>query len=261
MDESARYFRKEWFNHFIHPELPDALKVQLLKEKLPELPHDLIISVAIDPASSQEEGADYTVIVTLGFSPTTRNYYVVDLFRERCTTEKQVKEMIRQFNKWSRERRTDGKGFVFGGFCIETYAYQATIEYWLKKFLREDFGLFGQRVFRRAENQANKTLRCSILSPMAEQRRLYFPYGTVRDIATNQLKFVSLYDVMEDELDEFPQGNNDDTVDALQRAYSVLIRHERKYADMGRYGRSGADQFLALENSTSFSDEIKQYFQ
>lgn len=253
-DEGAQFFNHAWFEFYVDKQsVPvewwDGLVVQGLKF----MPNDLLCVTSIDPAISEKDVADYSVVMTMGFSPSTRSYYVLDCFRERCSPEKQVKEMIRQGKRWDRTRHKDGYGHI--GYVIETYAYQASIKYWLKKFLKENDD-FNHRLFERAEQRADKATRVSMVSPVAEQRRLYFPVACKLDEADRQKKLYHPFSWLQDELNDFPMGAYDDGVDALQRCYSALIREERRYALMGAYGPEGIASMEAMMQSFNV---IKEY--
>ena len=88
---------------------------------------------------------------------------------------------------------------------------------------------------------------------MVEQNRLFFPLGLKRDVVTGEAFPTWTFQVMQDELAEFPNGANDDTVDALQRAYSVLLVEERRYVYSGLYGEDAPSGFESMVKSFSFA--------
>ncbi len=253
VEEGAKYFNSAWYEYFYSHDTPIEWADGFKSQNIGPAPQDLICVTSIDPAISKKESADYSVVMTAGFSPTRRNYYLLDLFRERCTPQKHVRMLVNQYEKWS-------KLYSHIGWVIESYAYQDSIRYWLKQEI-ERFGLYDARIITRAETGVDKTLRCSVMSPMVEQRRLYFPLSVKFDLLDNRKTVVHPAKVCEDELDDFDQGPNDDTVDALQRCYSVLIREEKKYADMRTYGPSGAEHIEAMLQSGTYGSLLKSYFQ
>lgn len=246
IEDTAKMFNKEWHKHYLHHTLPPNI-AQKLMEHYNGPPSDLLIVTAIDPNISKDDEADYTVVMTVGFSPTTRGYYVIDVFRERPTPKRQVDEMVDQAARWGKQYRTDDNGWVHLGFVVESHAYQASIAYWLRRALKKR--KMSADIVCRSEN-IDKTLRCSMMSPVAEQGRFYFPVGWRSDQVTNVGNIVNTYQVVEDELDEFPQGSYKDCVDALQRCYSRLVKEERKYVKAGRYG---------LEAISSFEKQMDAY--
>lgn len=252
VDEASQYFHHSWFRFYITADIPAPWIPELMENGYEALPRDMVCVTAIDPAISKRDTADYSCIVTVGFSPTQRKYYVLDMFRQRCSPEAQVREMIHQCRKWDKTNREDGQGVVHLGFVIETYAYQESIKYWLKKFLDNEQLENQYKLYTRAEHGVDKQLRISGMSPMVEQNRLLFPIAPKRDVVTGQYHAVMPYQVMQDEFDQFPHGANDDTVDAVQRAYSVLIKQEKLYAYSGVYGEHAAAGFDALERSHGF---------
>lgn len=240
VDESSQFFQADWFRFFIHHDIPREWVPNLMENGYTPLPPDMLLVTAIDPAISKKDKSDYTAVVTLGFSPSRRSYFVLDLYRDRCSPGTQVREMIRQARKWDKTLN-DGRGFVHLGFAVETYAYQESLRYWLKKALDNE-RLMNYRIWERHES-VDKPTRVSGMSPMVEQNRLFFPLGLKRDIITGEEFATWTLQDMQEELAEFPNGANDDTVDALQRAYSVLLAEERRYVYAGMYGDEAVDGF------------------
>lgn len=246
-EDQAAMFHHDWFRHYIHHTVSGEAFNSLMQAGYRPLPQDLLLITAIDPNTKDRDKDDYTVVATMGFSPTTRCYYIIDLYRDRPSPETQVREMLRHALRWGKQYREDGNGWVHLGFVVETIAYQNSIMYWLKKF-QDEMGVHGRR-YRREETGTDKVLRAAIMSPMVEQNRLYFPYGMRYDEVTKQPQMYYPFLWLEDEMNDFPQGDFDDGVDALQRAYSVLVREERRYAMAGHYGPSGVEAFTAMQKS------------
>lgn len=242
-DEGAQFFQHAWFEFYVDHTIPHQWYDGLAQQGFKAPPQDLICVTAIDPAISVKDQADYTVVMTVGFSPSTRSYYVLDSLRGRISPEAQVREMIKQGKRWDRSNNMGGFGHL--GYVIETYAYQASIKYWLKKFLKEE-NQFNAKLQERAEQQADKATRVSVMSPVAEQRRIYFPLGAKLNEVDNQRELYHPQAWLQDELNDFPFGAYDDGVDAMQRAFSGLVREERRYAMMGAYGPEGVQAMEAM---------------
>lgn len=255
-EDEAAYFRHEWFQFYADHTVPQEWLPDLFdKRQIEPLPRDMLICTGIDPNTKDKDKLDYTVVMTLGFCPTTRGYYVIDVARSRPSPEQQVMEMIRQAMRWGRQYRDDDQGWFHEGFIIETVAYQATIKYWLKKYA-DMHGLVDAKYYERNEGGVDKTVRCAVMSPMAEQRRLYFPIGVRTNPLSQEKHYCYPYQWLQDELNDFPMGSYDDGVDAMQRCYSRLIREERKYVTRGRYGPSAVDGF---ERMVASNKTLKQY--
>ena len=251
VDEHASYFNKMWYRFFTDYSLPASVQENLLGRGFFPPPDDLLLVTSIDPNAKRKDTSDYTVVATIGFSPTTRCYYVIDMWRERPTPQQQIQQMIHQARRWGKQYRHDGRGWVHLGFVIETIAYQESIRSWLKKEAEEQ-GIHDAMYWRREEN-IDKVIRCSGMSPMVEQNRLYFPLSWKKDPIDHSHRVAHRYSWLEDELSEFPNGAYDDGVDAVQRAYSVLINEERKYVDAGAYGPAAMRQMKSLLNTTGFA--------
>ena len=255
-EEEAAYFSHEWFQFYADDTVPlewlDSLWEQ---RRVVRLPKDLIIVTAIDPNTKDTDKADYTVVMTLGFCPSTRGYYVIEVERTRPSPEQQIMQMIRQALKHGRQYRDDGGGWYHQGFVIETIAYQNSIKYWLKKYT-EQHGVTDARYYERAETSVDKTVRCSVMSPMAEQKRLYLPIGMRTNPISKEQTYYYPMQWLQDELNDFPMGSYDDGVDAMQRCYSYLIREERKYAVSGAYGPQA---LMGFDRMVSSHGTLKQY--
>jgi phage terminase large subunit-like protein len=234
VDEGAKLFSKDWLRYYCDLNLPATVQLEWRdKYGLSIVPDDLICVTSIDPAAKEKDTSDYTVVATVGYSPSTNNYYVLDMFRERCSPDMYITEMLKQKYRWDkflqRKRHPEGSisGFLHRGFSVETYAYQATLMYWLRRYCTAN-GLGHVKVFAREEQGMDKALRCGEMSPMVEQRRLYFPVGITQDF-DNRWIVNQPYLWLEEELADFPHGAYDDGVDALHRCYSILKRDEKRY--------------------------------
>jgi len=253
-DDDASYFRHDWFKLYIDHTATQTHATQMFHQGLRPPPKDLLLVTSIDPNTREKDSADYTVVLTMGFSPTTRCYYVLDAERDRPSPERQVMMMINQALKWGQQFRDGDGGWLHLGFVIETVAYQHTIQYWLKKFANQ-FGITDLRYYPREETSVDKQQRLASVSPMVEQRRLFFPAGSRINKIDQSIAQDNRLQWLMDELNDFPKGSYDDGCDALQRAYSVLIREERRYTYQGHYGpavQEAHEQYLksfpAVEN-------------
>jgi len=88
---------------------PKGLVGRLLKEKWLEpyydlAPGDLEIVQGVDLAISERETADYTAIVTVGYSATAKTIFVLDCYRAHLSFPEQVKALIRQAQTFNPSR-------------------------------------------------------------------------------------------------------------------------------------------------------------
>jgi len=256
-EEESQFFQALWFGYYFDQTITPKLAAELNQQgrTIRGLPNDLLLTTAIDPNISSKDGADYTVILTLGFSPSTRNYYVIECYRGRPSPEFQPKEMLRQAMRHGKQFQTGGAigTGVHIAFVVETIAYQASISYWLRKFAAEK-NMWPCRVLQRHEN-IDKDLRVASMSPMAEQGRLYFPLHLHDDMLLKTKRVERKYQWLEDELDDYPQGTYKDGADALQRAFSGLVPEERKYVANGYYGIAAKEGFEEYVKSHGFVED------
>lgn len=239
-EESSKLFRMDWLGYYTDYTMPSEMVSMFYDKGIAPAPRDLLLVTGLDPNAKKKDRNDYTVILTVGFCPRNRSYYIIDSYRDRPTPETMCREMVWQAKKWGKQYREDGGGWVHLGFVVETIAFQESISYWLKKEM-DIQGVTEGRIWRREEN-IDKDVRNAGMSPMVEQGRLFFPIGWKHNEHTNTQHVTHPMGWLEEELDEYP-GAYDDGVDALQRCYSVLLKEEKRFIHSGIYSPSVLDEF------------------
>jgi len=247
-DESSKFFSAEWFKYYTDYTMQVDQVNSYYDAGISPAPRDLLLVTSVDPNSKKGDRSDYTVVMTVGFCPRTRGYYIIDVYRDRPTPETLCKEMVNQALKWGKQYRQDGGGWVHLGFAVETVGYQESIAYWLKKEM-DLRGVTEARIWKRSEN-VDKDIRNSGMSPMVEQGRLFFPLGWRENRHTNTHHVIHPMAWLEEELDEY-RAAYDDGVDALQRCYSVLLKEEKRYVYGGTYSPGVIEEFGAMMDAYS----------
>jgi len=157
-------------------------------------PAKLKIYMAVDPAISQNEKADYTAICALGKSTEEENYFVLEVVRGHWTMQ-MTAQKIQELNlKWQPKI-----------IAVESVAYQ--------KALAENLKLSGLPI-REIRPDMDKFRRLLRQQGLFEFGKIWLGENT---------------GILRQELCEFPYGEHDDTVDALVYALEIA----RSGSDLG----------------------------
>ena len=150
----------------------------------------LINYTTIDPAGDPEltKGKpDYNVVLTCGKDLISGRVYVLDYSRKKCNPGEVITDLFRQVRKWNPVK-----------VAVESVAYQGTLQYWIKEKMREEDMYFHIEGYTHGKRQKNA--RIMGLQPMLVAGKLLF--------RRNMVDLVN-------ELTSFPNGANDDILDAL----------------------------------------------
>lgn len=174
-DENA-VFKRQWLHYY---------------ERLPDR---TLRYITVDPAISDRDGADYSVVLVGAVDHLGRRY-VVEYTRAHLEPKALIDEILRLTAK----HRPQAVG-------IETVAYQKALKYYLMDAMQEA-RVFCPIVELRPDGQT-KEYRIRALQPFYESGAMFHPDGG----RANDL---------EDEMLAFPYGKHDDVLDAL--AYQLQI--------------------------------------
>jgi predicted phage terminase large subunit-like protein len=145
------------------------------------------VYAGVDPASSLAAHADFFVIAMIGID-NEGNKYVVDIFRERLSPEKQPRKIIELYKKYKPRRMK-----------IETVGYQEALRTAVRE-LQKDEGLYIPGLERGVKPRNRKSERLLSLVPMFAKGQFYW---RPQDL-TGQQEFLS-----------YPKGKHDDVMDAI----------------------------------------------
>ena len=193
-------FHPEWFrfydsaNKTVYDESGNEKTVSTVKSQAGEFEVESLRRITtVDLATSTKESADYTVVTTVGISP-TQDIYVLEVNRQRIEAPEVLKLLQNTYDKWNPE--------VIG---VERAGYQLAFV----QIARQQTAL----PIRELRADKDKLSRALPLSAKMEAGQVYFP------------KYAEWYLELEKELLQFPAGEHDDQVDSL--AYAIL-QVERK---------------------------------
>ena len=201
--------------------------------RLDTLPTDLIAVTSVDPASSRgqraiDNNSDYSVVSTIGYSPSMRRFYLLDIDRIRTTPAVLMQILLRHYmvfnSQYAGRMYTDKqkRNFVEGhpcehlGILVESVGYQKALAITLDE-LAVSLGMY-PRIIEVKRGRSDKKTRATSASPLFENGQVYFPCMLLRD----QLK--QDFEEALHELDRFPEGEHDDCVDSMVDCLNFLNR-------------------------------------
>lgn len=174
--EEGAEFQASWFRYW---------------EKLPK---NLRYVTTVDPAISQRETADDSVVITTGIAPDSR-IYVVDVVNGHFNPDTLINEIFKQQR-------------AYGSLvAIEAIAYQQALVHYVQKKMKAEKRLFQIEQVRHA---TKKEERIRGLIPYYSNGEIYHAPGGCQGL--------------EDQLKRFPSGKHDDMIDALAMALPYLRR-------------------------------------
>lgn len=183
--DDSKAFKKDWFRYY------------------QQIPDDCLTFIAIDPAISTEDDADYTAYSVVKVD-TEKNWYVVQTFRDRITPTEQVNLVFRLFDEY--------KPTTIG---IESVAYQKALMYMIvDEMKRRNKYIPLQDIKNGGDN--TKEGRILALVPRFEFGNIYLKQGM---------------DIFEQELLRFPRGNHDDLIDSLSMIEKIVFYPEKRKVD------------------------------
>ncbi len=188
VDKTLQYFRKENWIYYDQRNLPK----------------DLVVCTVIDPAVKDTESSDFTVITTIGYSPQTCKFYILQVDRVKTTPYKYITLLLDQCEKYNTL-------YDHVGVCIETVAFQYTLCEPIEREMQR------RNIYTRmftVSPTSDKVLRISKVSPYQERGEIALPIeekyqGWVEYLVT-------------EEAESFPMSKHDDILDTIHMGLSML---------------------------------------
>lgn len=260
VDDATRYFNRSDFGYyvvktpFLDPTLFDTY-FRTTSRMLEYLPADMICVTTVDPAGTDEKALriatsdpDYTVVMTTGFSPTTKKFYLIAVNRMRCSPGDMLRSVLVHLQMF--DRKYGGKyipdpqaphdyvsGFPFFhlGVGIESVAFQKVLAPMLEE-LSQALGMYPLVMELPRGDRRGKRMRAMLPATLSQNQLLMFPYPapglTSKDVEETI-----------EELATFPQADShDDCVDAFTDGVHILHSYSLQ---LGR-GLMGMDAVRAL---------------
>lgn len=163
--------------------------------------------MAVDPAISEEKSADYSAIVVVGVDD-YNNWYIVDLFMERCGVERLIGEIFHYANKHNPLE-----------IALEMEAYAKSLQYFMSEEMKRRNRFLPLKEVRSTRMGNDKEYRIKALEPRYFNGMIYHDR---HDPHTADL---------EEQLRTFPRGRYDDLIDALAYINQIAFQRRNKGID------------------------------
>ncbi|WP_033829102.1 phage terminase large subunit [Bacillus andreraoultii] len=155
---------------------------------------------AWDIAMGKNNRSDYNAIVTVARDKRTGIFYVVDAWAKKVPAHEALEQAIKIIAKYRPKV-----------FAIETVAAQHDFYRQLKEQLTKR-GIYGTKL-KPIVSRAKKEERIEMLEPLVEN---------------GALRFMRHQRLLLEQLEQFPNGTNDDLPDALQMAVDIGMKMKRR---------------------------------
>jgi predicted phage terminase large subunit-like protein len=189
IDEESQLFKLDELTYWDEDE-PDKL--------FPRSRYD--IYMGIDFAMGKERG-DYSAIAVVARHKKSGTRYVLEAWGERVHPDRFIKEIVRKVLKWEPD-----------GIAAEAQAAQEFFVDTLKEELRANGYPSYSRVTK-IKHRSRKELRIEAMIP---------------DIEAAKLQFSRKHALLLEQMEQFPNANNDDLIDAVQMADSIAKQGKRQ---------------------------------
>ena len=227
---NPRIFAAQWLLRPVDDSsalFPRSSAVISPRQSLPD-PADLWTVMAVDPAISTKEWADYSAIATVGFDP-AGNGYVLDLRRGRWSETRLIEEVYDSF------QRTPGVRVI--GF--EAVGFQ---KLYFNEFRRaaEHRGLYLPLMKLERDTKVGKSVRIRSLEPLWNSGNLIF--------ASDLPALPALLEEAE-RFRPWKEAIHDDLLDALADCLQMRVRPEEMdpFAGMDEETRELAEEELEIQ--------------
>ena len=150
----------------------------------------LVVFTTVDPAGDPEEtkgDPDFNVVCTTGKDMLSGRIYVLEYTRKKCNPGELIDDIFKHVRKWRPIK-----------VAVESVAYQGSLQYWIKERMRKENLFFYVEGYTHGHREKNA--RIMGLQPLVCSGMLLF--------RKNMVELVN-------ELLVFPNGKNDDIIDAL----------------------------------------------
>ena len=150
--------------------------------------------MAIDPALSEKQSADYSAVVVVGVDK-NNSWYILDIWHDQVLPNQLIEQIFLMDNKWNPV-----------SIGLETVSYQRILQYQINDEMKKRNKFLAIKELKHAgTNAESKEDRIRSLQPRFEVGNVFLP----------QRQSIPLVEFLEDELQRFPKGANDDIIDAL----------------------------------------------
>lgn len=195
--DEDQQFKRDWFRYY---KLDDIKRRNIFNFSM------------VDPAISQESGADYTVIMTISLDE-YYNWFIREIVRDHFLPNQIIDEMFKVNEKYH--------PIEMG---LEVVAYQKMLAFSLRDEMRSRKKYLPLREIKHGPSKS-KEIRIKSLQPGYHSGKIF------------HMERMPNLEYLEDELLRFPRGQHDDIIDALASLteFAVPPKSERRKAKKSSY--------------------------
>jgi len=185
------FFNNQYMNRIVSSENADFRDEDLRWYDPANLKKDeLNVYITIDPAISEKQSADFSVIMAIGVNE-KNDWYVLDYDQFKGKPNELIDRTFRMYSQYPHTRKIG----------VETTAYQKSLVYSFRDEMRKREVYLPITEIKGRSQQGNKEMRIrGVLNPLIKQRRLHLQSGMIE---------------LREQLRTFPRSKNDDLVDSL----------------------------------------------
>lgn len=199
----SKAFNSEFMNNPIDPDsqifVPDQFEYFTYTE-LEELKKYMDFFGAWDIAMGKNNRSDYNAIIIVGRDRRTGVIHVVDAWAKKVPAHKALEKAYEKINKWKPK-----------AFSVETVASQFDLYRQLRQLLMKR-GIYATKLLP-ITSRTKKEERIESMEPLFEN-------GAIR--------FMHHQRLLKEQLEQFPNGENDDLPDCLQMAVDLATKMKRR---------------------------------
>lgn len=204
IDETSQIIKQDWITRNFYDIQPPV--------------KDLDIIMACDPAIGQKEMADFLGITVVGKQNSTGFIYVLAVYKEKLSIDKQVEKIIEIYNIW--------KPRIIG---IETVMTQRALSQLLAAKKAEGIYL---PILEITPQGKDKVMRSRAIEPFIEN---------------NTIKFNRYHEILHYEMITFPNGAHDDVFDSFIYAVDLAMNTKPLSYSVGKKESGVAGDLMSMQ--------------
>ena len=186
----VEFFNNQYMNRIISSEDADFQERDLQWYDPTKIRvEELNTYILIDPAISEKQSADFSVVIAIGVNKDNQ-WYVLDYDNFKGKPQELIDRTFRMYSRYPHARKVG----------VETVAYQKSLMYSFRDEMRTK-GIHLPLVEVPRSTAITKEIRIrGVLNPLIKQKRLYLQAGMIE---------------LREQLRTFPRSKHDDLIDAL----------------------------------------------
>lgn len=204
IDEESQVIKKDWITRNFYDIQPQLKEMDII--------------MACDPAIGQKEMADFLGITVVGRHNATGHIYVLAVFKEKLSIDKQVEKIIEIYKIWNPR--------VIG---VETVMAQRALSQLLAAKKAEGIYL---PILEITPQGKDKVVRARAIEPFIEN---------------NTIKFNRYHEILHYEMITFPNGAHDDVFDSFIYAVDIAMNTKPISYSVGKKESGVAGDLMSMQ--------------